>query len=78
MPDCPEAVKSAVETLALSLAHKLYHDPLVFLKRRAQEEEGERFLDLARRMFNLDQDRVPPDAHQDRKPGPDGHAGGEE
>jgi glutamyl-tRNA reductase len=67
-PDCPDEVRSAMETLALAVARKLNHDPLVFLKRRAQEESGERFLDLARRMFNLDRDTVPPDAHQDRKP----------
>ncbi|KAF0232561.1 MAG: hypothetical protein FD177_2448 [Desulfovibrionaceae bacterium] len=56
-----------METLALSLSRKLYHDPLTFLKRRSQEEGGERFLDLARRMFNLDEDAVPPEAHLDRK-----------
>jgi len=55
--------------LALTLSRKLYHDPLVFLKRRSHEEGGERFLDLARRMFNLDLDSVPPEAHLDRKPG---------
>jgi len=68
-PDCPDAVRAAVETMALTLTRKLYHDPLVFLKRRSQEESGERFLDLARRMFNLDDDTVPPEAHLDRKPG---------
>lgn len=68
-PDCAEEVRAAVETLALTLPRKLYHDPLIFLKRRAHEEEGERFLDLARRMFNLDRETVPPDAHKDRKPG---------
>ena len=66
-PDCADEVKDAVETLALSLSRKLYHDPLTFLKRRSQEEGGERFLDLARRMFNLDGEPVPPEAHQDRK-----------
>ncbi|WP_243312881.1 glutamyl-tRNA reductase [Fundidesulfovibrio agrisoli] len=68
-PDCPQSVQDAVEKLALSLAHKLYHPPLLFLKRRSQEEDGgERFLDLARRMFDLDDEVVPPDAHMDRKP----------
>jgi glutamyl-tRNA reductase len=67
-PDCPEEVRAAVETMALKLSRKLYHDPLVFLKRRSLEEGGgERFLDLARRMFNLDGDPVSPDAHLDRK-----------
>ena len=69
-PDCAEEVKAAVEILALTLSRKLYHDPLIFLKRRTREEGGgERFLDLARRMFNLDSDLVPPDAHLDRKNG---------
>lgn len=68
-PDCADEVRDAVETLALTLSRKLYHDPLVFLKRRSNEEGGERFLDLARRMFNLDLDSVPPEAHLDRKPG---------
>jgi len=68
-PDCAEEVRAAVETLALTLPRKLYHDPLIFLKRRTQEEGGERFLDIARRLFNLDEDTVPPGAHKDRKPG---------
>ncbi|GFK94245.1 Glutamyl-tRNA reductase [Fundidesulfovibrio magnetotacticus] len=69
-PDCPEETRAAVETLALTLARKLYHDPLVFLKRRSQEDGGgERFLDITRRMFNLDGEAVPPDAHLDRKQG---------
>ncbi len=71
-PDCPDEVRQAVEVMALTLAHKLYHEPLVFLKRRTQEDDGgERFLDLARRMFNLDGEAVPPDAHLDRKSGED-------
>jgi len=70
-PGCAEEVRQAVEVLALTLSHKLYHDPLVFLKRRAEEETSERFLDLARRMFNLDGDIAPPDAHLDRKSEPD-------
>jgi len=68
---CTDEVRQAVEVLALTLSHKLYHDPLVFLKRRSGEEASERFLDLARRMFNLDGDIAPPDAHLDRKGGDD-------
>ncbi|GAB6036088.1 glutamyl-tRNA reductase [Fundidesulfovibrio butyratiphilus] len=69
-PSCPEETRQAVEVMALTLARKLYREPMLFLKRRAEEEDGgERFLDLARRMFNLDDECPPPDAHQDRKPG---------
>ena len=70
-PDQDPEMRAALETLVLSISRKLYHDPMIFLKRRAQEEGGgEKFLDLARRMFNLDEEIPPPDAHGDRKPQP--------
>lgn len=68
--DCPDEMKAAVETMALTLARKLYHEPVGFLKRRSREEGGgEKFLDITRRMFNLDEETVPDDAHLDRKSG---------
>ncbi len=67
-PDVPDHVTRAVETMALSLVKKLYHEPISFLKRRSEEEEpSRRFISLTRRMFNLDRDVVPEDAHQRRK-----------
>lgn len=67
-PDVDQETKDALETLVLSINRKLYHEPIVFLKRRAQEEgASERFIDLARRMFNLDNDNIPDDAHSRRK-----------
>lgn len=61
-------IAQALETLVSSLAHKLYHQPLDFLKRRAQEEDaGPRYIDITRRMFNLDNDPLAPDAHPERK-----------
>ena len=63
-----ERTRNALETLVLSVAHKAMHEPICFLKRRTQEEgSAERFIDLARRMFNLDEETVPGDAHLDRK-----------
>jgi glutamyl-tRNA reductase len=63
-----EEEREALETLVLSVARKLYHEPVRFLKRRAMEEgAAERFIDLARRMFNLDDEEPPEDAHADRK-----------
>lgn len=57
-----------METLVLSVAHKSMHEPICFLKRRTQEEgSAERFIDLARRMFNLDDESIPAEAHLDRK-----------
>jgi glutamyl-tRNA reductase len=63
----PEVTK-ALEVLVSSLTRKLYHQPLDFLKRRAQEEDaGPRYIDITRRMFNLDNEPPAPEAHPERK-----------
>ena len=67
-PEVPEETRAALETMALSISRKMLHEPIAFLKRRAKEEHGERFVDLTRRMYNLDREKVPTDAHADRKP----------
>ena len=67
-PEVPEETRAALETMALSISRKMLHEPIAFLKRRAKEEHGERFVDLTRRMYNLDREKVPSDAHADRKP----------
>ncbi|WP_319466874.1 glutamyl-tRNA reductase [uncultured Pseudodesulfovibrio sp.] len=65
-----ERTRKALETLVLSVGRKSLHEPICFLKRRTQEEgSAERFIDLARRMFNLDDEKVPDTAHLDRKIG---------
>ena len=67
-PQLDEDGEEALRTLVHSLVHKLYHEPIVFLKRRTQEEgKAGRFIDTTRRMFNLDDDDVPPEAHAGRK-----------
>jgi len=61
-------VAQALEVLVSSLARKLYHEPLVFLKRRAGEEDaGPRYIDIIRRMFNLNDEPPAPDAHPERR-----------
>lgn len=63
-----DRTRAALETLVLSVGRKCLHEPICFLKRRTQEEgSAERFIDLARRMFNLDDEVVPSSAHLDRK-----------
>jgi glutamyl-tRNA reductase len=62
-----EDTRKALETLVLSVGRKILHDPVCYLKRRGQEETAERFLDQTRRLFNLDSENVPEDAHSDRK-----------
>ncbi|WP_147821433.1 glutamyl-tRNA reductase [Salidesulfovibrio onnuriiensis] len=62
--------RKALETLVLSVGRKVLHEPICFLKRRGQEQHAaERFIDITRRMFNLDDEVVPPGAHMDRKQG---------
>lgn len=64
-PD-PQTV-AILERLAHSICHKIYHEPITYLKRRSQEEgSAQRFIHNARRIFNLDEDDVPRDAHQNR------------
>jgi glutamyl-tRNA reductase len=65
-----ENTRKALETLVLSVGRKAMHEPICFLKRRTQEEgSAAQFIDLARRIFNLDDETVPHDAHIDRKSG---------
>jgi glutamyl-tRNA reductase len=65
-PD-PQMV-AILERLAKSLCHKIYHEPISYLKRRSLEEgSAQRFIHNARRMFNLDEEAIPEDAHLDRK-----------
>ncbi len=62
-PDVPPETVKALERLAVSISHKILHEPIVFLKRRSRENAGERFIDLIRRIFDLDREAVPEDAH---------------
>ncbi|MDR3073378.1 MAG: glutamyl-tRNA reductase, partial [Deltaproteobacteria bacterium] len=58
----------ALRRMALSMAKKLNHPPISFLKRHFEEEDTAiRFLALARSMFNLDDDALPEEAHRGRK-----------
>jgi glutamyl-tRNA reductase len=48
--------REAIETLTLSLAEKIINDPIVVLKRKAHRPTRDTYLDIARRLFNLDQE----------------------
>ena len=66
-PVSPE-VEAAFAQMVVGMGKKLNHNPITFLKRRCAEEDGGiQFVTLARRMFNLDQDNVPENAHIGRK-----------
>jgi glutamyl-tRNA reductase len=48
--------RKAIETLTLSLAEKIINDPIVVLKRKADRPTRDAYLDMARRLFKLDQE----------------------
>ncbi|MDP2847955.1 MAG: glutamyl-tRNA reductase [Humidesulfovibrio sp.] len=63
-----DETRQALEVLVNSVSRKLLHEPICFLKRRTREEgSSDRFIDVTRRIFNLDSDPVNPDAHLDRR-----------
>ncbi len=67
-PDVSPQTEKAIQTLAQSLAKKLYHHPVAFLKRRGQEQDhAQYYVSLMRRMFDLDQDDIPDEAHAERR-----------
>jgi glutamyl-tRNA reductase len=45
-----------LETLTLSIVEKILNDPIVFLKRKSERPQAAAYLDLARRLFNLDRE----------------------
>jgi glutamyl-tRNA reductase len=67
-PDVSPETEQAVYAMAQSLVKKLYHPAISFLKRRGQEEDNTQYyVSLTRRMFDLDQDLIPEDAHAQRR-----------
>ena len=50
------AEREAVRTLTRSVAEKVLNDPILYLKARAQRPTLNRYLDAARKLFNLDPD----------------------
>jgi glutamyl-tRNA reductase len=49
---------SAVQTLVNSVAEKIINDPILFLKNKAESSTRDRYLDVARRLFRLDNDII--------------------
>jgi glutamyl-tRNA reductase len=46
----------ALETLTVSITEKMINDPILVLKKKADRPARELYLDVARKLFNLDQD----------------------
>ncbi|MFW5731132.1 MAG: glutamyl-tRNA reductase, partial [Desulfonatronovibrionaceae bacterium] len=67
-PDVEKETQKIMEQMAISLVGKLYHEPIAFLKRKSREEDSsDRIIHMARRFFNLDNDKIPDNPHQTRK-----------
>jgi glutamyl-tRNA reductase len=70
-PEVAPEVHEALHVLAHSLIGKLYCEPIAYLKRRSKEEDTiTRCIHDTRRMFNLDNEDIPDDAHSKKKSGP--------
>jgi glutamyl-tRNA reductase len=48
--------KRGIENLTASIAEKIINDPILALKRKADRTNRDIYLDIARKLFNLDQD----------------------
>jgi glutamyl-tRNA reductase len=46
--------RAAIDRLTASLVNKIMHDPTVFLKQKGHKDEKSVYVDIARRLFNLD------------------------
>ncbi len=56
--------QQALSLMLAAIVKKLNHDPITFLKRHFGEEEtNTQYISLTRRMFNLDKEQLPLDAH---------------
>ncbi|HDZ23113.1 MAG TPA: glutamyl-tRNA reductase [Desulfobacteraceae bacterium] len=54
MEHLTDGQREDVEVLARSIAEKVLNDPILFLKGRAERATVDTYLDIARRLFNLD------------------------
>ncbi|HYA43099.1 MAG TPA: glutamyl-tRNA reductase [Syntrophobacteraceae bacterium] len=53
LPDLSDRQKEAIEILTESIIKKLLHDPIVFLKKRAQRDTQAVYMDFTQQLFNL-------------------------
>ncbi len=59
-----DETREALKTLVLSVSGKLLHEPICYLRRRTTEEGvADRFIDMTRKIFNLDGEILPPRDH---------------
>ena len=54
----------ALEVMTQSLTRKLLHDPIMFIKHAGRRHKRDYYLDLIRRVFNLDGECCPPEEEE--------------
>lgn len=54
LPNLGDREREAIDILTLSIIKKFLHDPIVFLKKKAQRGTQATFMDFAQQFFNLD------------------------
>jgi glutamyl-tRNA reductase len=61
-----EAEIEAIEVLTRSVVKKLLHDPILFLKRTSNRSRKDFYLDIARKLFHLDEDQAEMEGEEDQ------------
>jgi glutamyl-tRNA reductase len=56
-PDLTEKERRAIEILTQSIVNKMLHDPILFLKKKAERDTKHLFLDFAQQLFDLSDTR---------------------
>jgi len=60
-----EGETQAIHVLTQSMVKKLLHDPILFLKRVSKRSRKDFYLDVARKLFDLDEDQMETGAEED-------------
>jgi glutamyl-tRNA reductase len=53
LPELSDKARQAIEVLTGSIVKKLLHDPILFLKKKADRDSKEQFVDYTQQLFNL-------------------------
>ncbi len=61
-----DAEIEAIEVLTQSVVNKLLHDPILFLKRTSNRSRRDFYLDIARKLFHLDEDQSEVEGEEDQ------------
>jgi len=55
MPSASQEERAAIERLTAALVNKILHNPTVFLKESGHRDKKAEYIDITRRLFDLDE-----------------------